>query len=95
MNAQYKLIPQPGHITVESLKASEIKDYTNKLLSDVETAGMDVLQFGRVVVGEGEIKEGAIVAYPKLASDKTNFGDPRQSIVEVLHVKAHLEETKE
>lgn len=87
----YKLVPQPGHITVIPLKASETKEYTGKQLQDVETSGMDVLQYGRVVVGEGVIKEDSIVMYPRLASDKTNFGEPRQVIVETEHVKAYLE----
>lgn len=97
----YKLIPQPGHITVAPLKTGEIKEYTGKLLNDVETTGMDVLQYGRVILVpetspgfEFMYKTGDIVVYPKLASDKTNFGDPRQVIVEVGHVKAHLEEIK-
>lgn len=93
-DVQYKLIPQPGHITIIPLKANEVKRYTNKLLADVETTGMDVLQYGRVVVGEKTIKEGAVVMYPRLASDKTNFGDPRQVIVETAHVKGYLEEIK-
>lgn len=95
MNVQYKLIPQPGHITVVPIKDSKVKEYTGKILSDVETTGMDVLQYGKVIVGEGAIQEGSIVMYPKLASDKTNFGDPRQVIVETVHVKASLQETAE
>lgn len=94
-NVQYKLIPQPGHITVVPLKTSETKEYTGKLLQDVETSNMDVLQYGKVVVGDGVIREGSIVMYPKLASDKTNFGEPRQVIVETAHVKAYLQETTE
>lgn len=94
----YKLIPKQGFITVVPLKSSEVKQYTGKTLSDVETTGMDVLQYGRVVVGstvgEGSkgVLAGTIVLYPRLASDKTNFGDPRQVIVEIEHVKAYLEE---
>lgn len=90
----YNLIPQSPNITVVPLKTSETKQYTGKVLTDVETTGMDVLQYGRVVSGGSEYKEGDIILYPKLASDKTNFGDPRQVIVEVGHVKAHLEEIK-
>lgn len=91
----YNLIPQPGHITVVPLKTSEIKEYTGKLLADVETSGMDVLQYGRVVnPGDSTYAPTGIVLYPRLASDKTNFGDPRQVIVEVGHVKACLQETK-
>lgn len=93
----YRLIPQSGFITVIPLKPSEVKEYTGKLLADVETTGMDVLQYGRVVAittSNGEFKGGYapddIVLYPKLASDKTNFGEPRQVIVEVGHVKAYL-----
>lgn len=92
---QYKLVPLPGQIIVVPLKTSETKEYTGKLLQDVETSNMDVLQYGKVVVGEGKIQEGSIVMYPKLASDKTNFGDPRQVIVETAHVKAYLQETTE
>lgn len=95
MSIVYKLIPQPGHITVVPIKDSKVKEYTGKILSDVETTGMDVLQYGKVVVGEGIIQEGSIVMYPKLAGDKTNFGDPRQVIVESAHVKAYLQETNE
>lgn len=91
----YMLIPQSGHITVVPLKASEVKQYTGKLLNDVETTGMDVLQYGKVIIGEGKIKYGSIVLYPRLASDKTNFGEPRQVIVEVGHIKAYLLEVKE
>lgn len=91
----YVLVPEIDHITVVPLKSSEIKEYTGKVLSDVETTGMDVLQFGRVVFGTGQLLPGMIVIYPKLASDKTNFGDPRQVIVEVAHIKAHLKEIEE
>lgn len=87
---KYELVPLPGQIIVVPLKTSETKEYTGKLLQDVETSNMDVLQYGRVVVGEGAITEDSIVMYPKLASDKTNFGDPRQVIVETAHVKAYL-----
>ncbi len=97
----YRLVPQTGFITVTPLKTSEIKEYTGKLLSDVETPGMDVLQYGRVVTvpyTNGEWKfdytVGDIVLYPRLASDKTNFGEPRQVIVETQHVKAYLAEAK-
>lgn len=87
---KYELVPLPGQIIVVPLKTSETKEYTGKLLQDVETSNMDVLQYGRVIVGEGAIIEDSIVMYPKLASDKTNFGDPRQVIVETAHVKAYL-----
>lgn len=95
----YKLIPQSGFITVIPLKPSETKEYTGKLLSDVETTGMDVLQYGRVI-SQGDstaydYAAGDIVLYPKLASDKTNFGEPRQVIVEAGHIKAYLKETVE
>lgn len=95
----YELIPQSKHITVIPLKPSEVKQYTGKLLNDVETTGMDVLQYGQVVsnttvTGYINIKPGTIVLYPRLASDKTNFGEPRQVIVEVEHIKAYLKEVK-
>lgn len=97
----YNLIPQNGHITVIPLKSSETKEYTGKLLNDVETTGMDVLQYGRVVLipsiskgYEWDFGIGDIVLYPKLASDKTNFGEPRQVIIEAEHVKGYLEEVK-
>lgn len=93
----YKLIPMSGYITVIPLKPAEIKQYTSKVLSDVETSGMDVLQWGKVVAQpdfdplyQPGYKVGDVVLYPKLASDKTNFGDPRQVIVEVGHVKARI-----
>lgn len=95
--SNYRLVPQSDHITVIPLKTSEVKEYTGKLLSDVETTGMDVLQYGRVVdavKAQGRFRPGMIILYPRLASDKTNFGDPRQVIVEVGHVKAYLEEVK-
>lgn len=95
----YNLVPQPGYITVVPLKTNEVKEYTGKLLADVETSGVDVLQYGRVVATPlillgHDFKVGYIVLYPRLASDKTNFGEPRQVIVEVGHVKAYLEEVK-
>lgn len=91
----YKLTPQKYHIIVIPLKTSEVKEYTGKLLSDVETTGMDVLQYGRVVSpGKSIYEAGDVVLYPRIASDKTNFGDPRQVIVEAAHIKAHLEEIK-
>lgn len=88
----YKLIPSEGHITVIPLKSSETKQYSGKLLSDVETAGMDVLQYGKVVEAFELYASGDIVLYARLASDKTNFGDPRQVIVELEHVKGRVEE---
>lgn len=97
---KYKLIPQSGHITVIPLKSSEVKEYTGKLLNDVETSGMDVLQYGRIITTDDSedhacmFKSGDIILYPRLASDKTNFGDPRQVIVEVGHIKAYLEEVE-
>lgn len=97
----YRLVPQSGYITVVPLKTNEVKEYTGKLLADVETSNMDVLQYGRVVDIPGFIPEfkheyniGDIVLYPKLASDKTNFGEPRQVIVQAEHVKGYLEEVK-
>lgn len=96
----FKLVPRPGHISVVPLKTSEVKQYTGKQLSDVETPGMDILQYGRVMTTDSSedhacvFKSGDIILYPRLASDKTNFGDPRQVIVEVGHVKAYLQEEK-
>lgn len=89
----YQLVPQPGHMIVVPLKSAEVKEYTGKTLSDVETSTMDVLQYGRVVrAGKSIYEVGDIVLYPKLASDKTNFGEPRQVIVQAEHVKAYLKE---
>jgi hypothetical protein len=92
--SRYILKPRVGHITVVPLKSTEIREYTGKVLSEVETSGHDVLQYGRVIAGTDDIKQGLIAVYPKLASDKTNFGDPRQSIVEIAQVKAFIEEVK-
>lgn len=86
----YKLEPLTGHVTVIPLKPSEVKEYTAKVLSDVETSGMDILQWGKIVIGNEDLEADTIVLYPKLASDKTNFGDPRQVIVEIGHIKARI-----
>lgn len=96
----YILKPNNGYCVVAPLKTSETKQYTGKMLNDVETNGMDVLQYGRLiydVIGPqdklvGHFRAGLIIVYPKLASDKTNFGDPRQVLVELQHIKGYLEE---
>lgn len=98
---KYNLVPAGPHITVIPLKPAEVQEYTGRKLADVETAGHDVLQYGRVelvsmTITDSKltpvIKHGDIVLYPRLASDRTNFGDPRQVIVEVQHIKAYLKE---
>jgi hypothetical protein len=91
----YHLVPAAGHITVVPLKPTEVKQYTSKILNDVETSGMDVLQYGRVIEGGSAYATDDIVLYAKLASDKTNFGDPRQVIVELQHVKGFIKEVDE
>lgn len=97
----YKLVPSSKNIIVVPLKPRETKEYTSKVLADVETSNMDIIQYGRVIVGTDNVykpkyfyKPGDIVLYQKLASHRTNFGDPRQVIVPMEYIEASLEEIK-
>lgn len=95
---KYQLIPSDNNIVVVPLKPKEVKEYTQKVLTDTETSNMDVIQYGRVVISEiayrDIYKPGDVVLYQKLASHKTNFGDPRQVIVPIEYIQATLKELK-
>lgn len=94
----YQLVPYGNNLVIEPIKAKDVKQFTGKVLADIETSGMDVLQYGRVVAIKVadeiafNIEEGDIVLYEKLASHKTNVGDPRQVLVDIDHIHAKLEE---
>lgn len=45
----YQLQPLNGNVAIVSLKSKEVKEYTSKVLADVETNKIDVLNYGRVV----------------------------------------------
>lgn len=98
----YKLEPLQNNIVVEPIKPKDVKNYTGKTLSDVETMGMDVLQYGKVIRVHAPDKDhhctfsaDDIVLYEKLASHKTNIGDPRQVLVNIEHVQGQLMEIKD
>lgn len=91
---KYQLIPSDNNIVVVPLKPKEVKDYTEKVLTDTETSNMDVIQYGRVIYGNDTYQAADIILYQKLASHKTNFGDPRQVIVPVDYIQATLKENK-
>lgn len=92
----YKLVPINENVTVIPLKPQEVKKYTSKVLTDVETNRLDVLNYGRVVEvfdpTKATYETGDIILYQKLAAHKTNFGDPRQVIVPFENIEAKLEE---
>ena len=86
----YKLVPLLNNVIIEPLKEKEVKEYTQKALTGVETGKMDVLQYGRVAQDTDDFKTGDIVLYEKLAAHKTNFGDPRLLLVDKDHVQGRL-----
>lgn len=95
----YKLVPVNENVVLIPLKKQEVKQYTSKVLSDVETDRLDVLNYGRVVEVFDPTKPtyetGDIVLYQKLAAHKTNFGDPRQVVVPIENIEAKIEEIEE
>lgn len=95
----YKLVPVNNNVTLIPLKPQEVKQYTSKVLTDVETSRLDVLNYGRVVElfdpTKAIYETGDIVLYQKLAAHKTNFGDPRQVVVPFESIEAKLEEIEQ
>lgn len=92
----HKLVPINENVTLIPLKPQEIKQYTSKVLADVETNRLDVLNYGRVVdifdTTRATFETGDVVLYQKLAAHKTNFGDPRQVVVPFENIEAKVEE---
>lgn len=91
----FKLIPsiRNENLVIEPIERKNVKDYTGKSLSDVETNSMDILQFGKILyTNDNEYKIDDIVLYEKLAAHKTNIGSPRQILVNSQHVQAKLKE---
>lgn len=88
----YKLEPLLSNIVVEPIKPKDVKLYTGKVLSDVETGGMNVLQYGKVVQDSPDFKAGDIILYEALASHKTNIGEPRVVLVPIDHIQSKLVE---
>lgn len=90
----YKLIGLHNNVLIEPIKAKDTSRYTSKLLADVDTNSMDVLQYGKVVwtMINNQVKVGDVVLYEKLASHKTNFGNPRLVLVDIEHIQGKLEE---
>lgn len=87
---KYKLEPRLENVVIEPIKPKDVRNYTGKTLSDVETSGLDVLQYGKVVEDAEDLKAGDIILYEKLASHKTNIGDPRQVLVHIEHIQGRL-----
>ncbi len=87
----YKLVPLLDNVVIEPIKSKDIKQYTGKTLSDVETSGMDILQYGKVAQPNKGFAIGDVVLYEKLASHKTNVGDPRLVLVDFNHIQGVLE----
>jgi hypothetical protein len=92
----YRLSPLNGNITLIPLTSKEVKEYTAKTLTDVETTKMDVLNYGRVVdPSTSQLKAGDIVLYQKLASHKTNLGSPRELLVPLTEIEGKLTEVSD
>lgn len=88
----YKLIPLLDNVVIEPIKPKDIRLYTGKILADVETKGMDVLQYGKVAQDSPDFKVGDIVLYERLASHKTNIGETRLVLVNIEHIQGRLED---
>lgn len=86
----YKLIPLGNNILIEPLQEKEIKEYTQKVLTGVETGKLDVLQYGKVANETEDYEIGDVVLYEKLASHMTNFGSPRVVLVDKEHIHGRL-----
>ena len=97
----YQLKPLNGNVSVIELKPKEVKEVTAKTLIDTGSTKYEVLQYGRVVgvsqkeVGLVDVAPGDIILYQKLASHKTNFGDPRIVLVPIEKIEAGLEATND
>lgn len=92
----YKLEPLLSNVVVEPIKPKDVKLYTGKVLSDVETGGMNVLQYGKIAQDcvDCDLMAGDIVLYEALASHKTNIGEPRLVLVPIDHIQSKLVEVK-
>lgn len=93
----YKLVPLLDNVVIEPIKPKDIRLYTGKVLADVETKGMDVLQYGKIAqdgthINNENFKAGDIVLYERLASHKTNIGETRLVLVNIEHIQGRLED---
>lgn len=91
----YKVSPLNNNVLVSPLTTKETKEYTSKVLTDVESDKLNVLNYGRVIEVfdpiNARFETGDIVLYQKLAAHKTNFGTPRQILVPSENIEGKLE----
>lgn len=105
LTMSYTLKPLNENIVVAPLKTKEVQEYTGKFLVEPDSNKMDVLSYGRVINADAPanarkaltgsdfvaVKSGDIILYQKLASHKTNFGDPRLVLVPIESIEGVLE----
>lgn len=89
------LQPLSSNLSIIELTPDEVRTVTERKLVAQEQRTLDVLQYGKVLITGSEVtraSSGDIILFEKLACHVTNFGNPRQYVIDETHVQARLVE---